>query len=330
MEDYNFSVADIIQLRRDRDDRSNEQRPSNDGNSIPRGRGRGLKNAADGFNDINKSLDEIIIERGIKKPHNSKQFNLWRSKSSNDGENDSLKTLDEIIAEKGITKPQETRKVISPESRRPIEDQSVLSKSLDEMIVERGLAKLQDPRKVVSPGSKNPIEDQSDLLKSLDEIIVARGIVKPREAPLLTSGEDNQKKAELEQPVMLLHQGGQRPPKKIKLRPIDPCTNALDDIIQEVQDGSGNRVEPAGGRCMPYKRKFGSDDSIKDNDAVSKMSDGPGGQRSAPSLTPYRAVGHLSKKGMIVEMKMGRLTDDAGDRSHLWRCVITCGAITGN
>lgn len=102
---------------------------------------------------------------------------------------------------------------------------------------------------------------------------------------------------------------------------LDPLTSSLGDIITASTSSS---------REAGTKRKLSSM-----HDDVTEGSEGGTNplmdRRVRPAKTAYRAVGLLSKAGLLIEMQIGRMTNcDNNDRSHMWRCHIKCDGVEGN
>ncbi|CAL8134346.1 unnamed protein product [Orchesella dallaii] len=184
-----------------------------------------------------------------------------------------------------------------------------------------------------------------DVFKSLDEVVEERGILRPPKQQSYSEQEDFPITGRRAGIMIDQDSLPQRPKKSVKIvmnPEMDPLISALDDMIEARgigMDELDTSIKKAG---EGGRRKRNFEDLISgagDGFTVSyelgdAFGQGPAKrqQKWPRGLTPYRAVGYLSEKGMLIELKIGKLTDEEvikEKRDHLWRCIISCGEVEG-
>ncbi|ODM91222.1 hypothetical protein Ocin01_15458 [Orchesella cincta] len=176
---------------------------------------------------------------------------------------------------------------------------------------------------VLSSGNvatKSDREFGEDVFKALDEVVASRGILKPPKysssdrddglPPI--SGKNSRSGRE--------NGGSERQKKTVRLvvdTEVDPMTSSLETVIEArgIGDEVDSIVKKTGGGG---RRKRNFEDMISSENgggvAVSYELDfGEGPAKRQPKwprgLNPYRAVGYLAEKGMVIELKIGSLMD---------------------
>lgn len=210
-------------------------------------------------------------------------------------------SLDEIIAD-AKKKEQERRS-----NNQTGDKVNPLAFALDDYIklkkieaVQGSTGKIIKP-KVTNQGTSEFEPSKDDIFKSLETIIEERGIAK------VPHSKSTGKKSSMTY--------GEFKKRKFNNEEMEV---EVDDNTITVVDPNDNEEE---GNTL-QKRKWSARAPEQDRFAFKPLEF---------ITTPYRAVGFLSEKGMIIEMEVGKLSDpdDHEDRSHLWRCKVKCGGIAG-
>lgn len=211
--------------------------------------------------------------------------------------------------------------------------------SLDEIIQQdklnkrktRTLAEVIELKKQKSQRSTAPVKNgacppSADTFKSLKDIIKERGIPKP--PSYCTNGlcQSSNVCAAFEKEVM---ETGAASTNPVFGLPTSPSCDMTEDEVALCNDVVVQHRK----HVMNVSNKRNADEMDTNANTSRRKTIKFELKPLEFVMTPYRAVGYLSEKGMLIELKIGRLSiannDKSADRSHLWRCEVSCGSVIG-